>query len=453
MRTGRSTLDPVTVAQGIYRMKTVLVRIQRRRLLAWCSAVALCLGLVYLAVVELKGYLAVNRDAQAVRSAISSGHRKRAALPLARWLRAEPRSAEAHALMAQVALDEGDLAKVTDELNQARSLGYPASGLERLHAVSLARIGRYAEAEPILTRLYNTAKGPDPAVDEALARVYMMTHRLRSAHAVIEQWIHDAPNDGRPFLWLTEFDRRMESDNLDALEKHYREALRRDPDLDKARLGLAETLRKAFRNAEAKKQFDEYLVRHPDDPIGLAGAGRNALDLNDQETAIRFLDRALSLAPGEPSALKGRAAIDFAHGERTAALDRLDRALRADPYDTEALYNRSRVRGALGDEAGARKDLDVFKQYRSDQAELVKIFSLNLANPDNNDLKSKIAAWMFAHGRDEDGLGWAKAVLANDPNHVATNLLMADFYSKRKKQAGLANFYRLRASPARTKLP
>ena len=216
--------------------------------------------------------------------------------------------------MAQVALDEGNLAKVTDELNQARALGYPNSALERLHAVSLSRIGRYAEAEPILIRRFNSQSSPDPAVDEALARVYMMTHRLRAAEAVIRQWIRDAPADGRPFLWLTEFDRRMESDNLEPLERHYREALQRDPDLDKARLGLAETLRKVFRNAEAKQEYEHYLARHPDDPVALAGAGRNALDSGDAETGVRLLDRALAIAPGEPNALKGRAAIDFARG-------------------------------------------------------------------------------------------------------------------------------------------
>jgi tetratricopeptide (TPR) repeat protein len=443
--------NPVMVAQGIYRMKMAVLRRPWRSAFGWVVLACLCLGLGYLIAAWARKYLAIDRDARSARRAISSGHRKQAHAPLARWLRAQPRSAEAHALMALVALDDGDLAKVTDELNQARALGFPASGLERIHAVSLARIGRYAEAEPILTRLYNSSSRGDPTVEEALARVYMMTHRLRPAQAVIEQWIRDAPDDGRPYLWLTEFDRRMESDNLEALEKHFREALRRDPDLDKARLGLAETLRKAFRNTEAKREFDLYLARHPDDPIALAGAGRNALDSNDPETAIRLLDRARALAPDEPNALKGRAAIDFARGEPKAALARLDQALQADPYDTEALYNRSRVRSALGDDVGAKNDLDAFRRYKADQAELVKIFSLSLANPSNNDLRSKIAAWMFAHGRDDDGLGWAKAVLASDPDHAATNALLADYYGKRKNQAGLANFYQLKAQATRNK--
>ncbi len=241
----------------------------------------------------------------------------------------------------KVALETGDLAQVSDEMRQARILGYPRDLLERIHAANLARMGRYAEAEPILVRYFESKTGPDPTVDEVLTRVYMMTHRLFPAKLVIEQWIRDAPGDGRPFLWLTEFDRRVESDNSANLEKHFREALRRDPELDAARLGLAEMLRKGFHNAEAAREYDTYLARHPDDPVALAGAGRNAQEIGDSETALRLLDRALAIQPGGLSALKGRAAIDFACGQYTAARVRLDQALRADPFDTEALYSRA----------------------------------------------------------------------------------------------------------------
>ncbi len=44
---------------------------------------------------------------------------------------------------------------------------------------------------------------------------------------------------------------------------------------------------------------------------------------------------------------------------------------------------------------------------------------------------------MFAHGRDQDGLEWAMAILANNPNHVPTCLLLADYYgSGRTVRAG-----------------
>jgi tetratricopeptide (TPR) repeat protein len=430
-------------------MSAVVMNRRRIRASGWFFLAGLGLCLLWVLALKIQEYLRVDRDAGAARAAVLAGKFYDAREPATRWLRARPNSADAHLIMAQLALEEGDLGKVTDELNRAQSLGYPKAGLDRVHAITLARMGRYAEAEPILTQLYHPETTPDAAVAQALARVYMMTYRLRQAESAIRQWMSAAPRDGRPYLWLTEFDRRVEVDNSEALEEHYRAALARDPQLDQARLGLAETLRSVHRNAEAALEYQLYLDRHPDDAAALAGAGHNALELQQHANAIELLDRALAVAPSNVVALKGRAAIDTARGDRKAALERLDQAIRADPYDTEALYSRSRLKSASGDEAGAKKDLDAFKQSKKDQAELLKIRGLIMINPDDNELRTKIAAWMFAHGRDSDGLGWARSVLATDPANAVSNALLADYYSERKHDPGLANFYRLRASTAR----
>ncbi len=170
------------------------------------------LGLVLIggAILWFREYRAVERNAQAARTAVASGRTVRAREPLNRWLRARPRSAEAHALRAELALAEGDFDQVKPEFNRARSLGYPEEKLERLRAIWSSRIGQYAEAEPVLARLWSEGANPDPAVDEALARIYLKTYRLAGAKTVIQRWIQDAPTDGRPFLWLTEIDRRTE---------------------------------------------------------------------------------------------------------------------------------------------------------------------------------------------------------------------------------------------------
>ena len=197
---------------------------------------------------------AVEQHAQAARDAVAAGKAAAARAAPLRWLRARPASAEAHALLAEVALAEGDLGEVTRELNRARDLGYPKTRWERIHALTLARLGRHLEAEPILARLWSEQAKSDPAVDEALARIYLRTYRLGKARAVIDRWVRDAPADGRPFLWLTEIDRRTEVDNPQSWEQHYREALRRDPDLDRARIGLAETL-DFIRNKASRRFF------------------------------------------------------------------------------------------------------------------------------------------------------------------------------------------------------
>jgi tetratricopeptide (TPR) repeat protein len=298
----------------------------------------------------------------------------------------------------------------------------------------------------MLARLWTESPIPDPGVDEALARLYLKSYRLARARAVIERWIQDAPNDGRPLLWLTEIDRRTEVDNPESWVQHYREALRRDPDLDQARHGLAESLRKAHRNEEAAAEFAYYLARHPDDPVVLAGAGLNALELGDLAKAAGLLDRALVLEPTSAPALKGRAEVDLQRGDLKSAVRRLDQVIRADPFDDVALYARAQVKGLLGDTAGARADRETFDRLKKDQAELLALRGRLLDHPDDRETRAKVVAWMLAHGREQDGLDWAMAILATDPNHAPTCRVLADYYARRPDGAGLANFYRAKAA-------
>ena len=100
-----------------------------------------------------------------------------------------------------------------------------------------------------------------------------MTYRLRQAEQVIRQWMRDAPRDARPYLWLTEYDRRMEVDNLEGARDPLPCGAERDKNLDAARLGLAETLRKAQRNADAVHEYEIYLARHESDPAALSAPG------------------------------------------------------------------------------------------------------------------------------------------------------------------------------------
>lgn len=417
----------------------------------WVLIGSVAIVLAASAVPAVRAYRETERDVRAARAAIALGRITQAREPLERWLRARPRSAEAHALRGQVALADGDLAEVTRCMNEARALGYPDEGIERLHAIVLARVGRFAEAEPILVRIWNAEAVSDPMIDEALARVYLKTYRLGEARKVIDRWMHDTPADARPYLWLTEIDRRIEVDNPDSWERHYREALARDPDLDAARLGLADTLARVHRAALADAEYRAYLERHPDDPVALAGAGRTAVELGDLSRGRAMLDRVLAREPSNLTALRGKAELELRQGNVAAAERCLGEVLRSDPFDQESLHRRAGIRARLGDVPGAKADRDALERLKRDQEELLAIRGRVLAEPGNNDLRARVAAWMFAHGRDQEGLGWAMAALASDPGHVPTCRLLADYYSHRPDQAGLANFYKLKATAQRTR--
>jgi hypothetical protein len=99
----------------------------------------------------------------------------------------------------------------------------------------------------------------------------------------------------------------------------------------------------------------------------------------------------------------------------------------------------------LGDPAGARSDREAFDGLTKDQAEPLDLRSQLLNRADDQDTRSKVTAWMLAHGRDQDGLDWAMAILAKGPDHAPTCRIPADYYAQRPDGAGLADFYRAKA--------
>src|SRR5262249_7281376 len=157
---------------------------------------------------------------------------------------------EAHYLQARLAWSRHDLPTVDRELGRARALGYPREPLARLRGLALARTNQTSQAEPLLRQAFDESRTVDPEVAEALARLYLGPSRLAAACSVLDRWIRDAPDDARPYLLRTEIDSRREV-VPDRLIAGYRAALQRDRSLDQARLGLADQLRVAHRNAEA----------------------------------------------------------------------------------------------------------------------------------------------------------------------------------------------------------
>lgn len=392
-----------------------------------------------------------GRDAAEARAALEAGRLDEAARAVDAWLRSSPRSAEAHHLKARIAWARHDPDGVYRELEAARALGYPTEAMGRLWGLLLDRTGRSGQAEPHLRRAYEAGRGPDPEVAEALARIYLGGFRLTEAGAVVDRWARESPGDARPYLYRADIDRRTVRDPLVAIGD-YREALRRDPTLDRARLGLADLLRTSHRNAEAAEEYDRYIDRRPDDALGYLGAGQNALELGDEPAAIRRLDRALAMAPRNPVALSARATVEVRAGRFRAAKEYSDRAVRADPFDQANRYQRMLILTRLGDADGAEAERRALDRIREDQAEFDRVSRALVQSPLDVGLRARAARWLMSHGHEDEAIEWANLVLAAEPTHPEMNRLLADHYRKRG-QIGLANRHEAVAAPPADRAP
>jgi tetratricopeptide (TPR) repeat protein len=348
-------------------------------------------------------------------------------------------------LKAKIAWAQGDLPTVGQELERARTLGYPSHEMVGLYGLFLARANSKSDAEPYLRRAFDTSSKLDPDVAEALARLYLGSFRLAEAALVLDRWLREKPGDALPYLLRSEIDTRSHADP-DLIIARLEAALERDPGLDQARLGLAEQLRRNYRFTEAAPEYSAYIARKPGDPSGYTGAGQNALDMGNDIEAGRLLDRALALAPTDSEALAARATVELHQGRFEAALKYYDRAVKSDPFDHANRYQRMLILVRLGKEVEATAEREVAQRLKDELKRFNQISRDLLKNPHDSQLRSEAARWLMDHGHEDEAVDWANLVLRADPAHPAMNRLLADYY-RTKGELGLANYHETHAAP------
>ena len=152
-------------SRGVWRIMIVLISL----VLAIGSAVAIDTA---------------RRDraaASGIREGIAAGRFDEAATLLELWSLGRPRSGEQEFLAGQIELGRGRFAEGLASLDRARALGYSPVAIERLRAITLARLGRHDEAAPVLRSILLRSSEPDPEAAEALARSSMETFQFAAA--------------------------------------------------------------------------------------------------------------------------------------------------------------------------------------------------------------------------------------------------------------------------------
>ncbi len=415
----------------------------RRWALAGLAVVAVSVGIGVVVTARMKTSALRNE----ALGAIAARKWDAAAGAVDRWVAREPRSGEAQYALARVRLAQQRPQEAMDAVSKALDLGHDPAPLFILRAVMQAQADQFDEAEPVLRGALAESDAPQPEVAAALARIYLSTFQLEKAAGPIARWMRDAPEDPRPYLWRNEIDRRRDTD-ASVLIGNYREALARDPNLDEARLGLADRLRQAHRLDEAADEFAEYIRRKPNDPDGHLGAGRTDLERGRFDDAAKHFDRALELDPREPTALKERGAIELKLGRYPRAKELLLRAVAVDPYDSDTHYNLARALQRLGDIPGQVAEDARARALRAEHNQLAEWRALLVKRPKDPELRLKIADWLLEHGHDDEGLDFTKLILHDIPGHRPTLERLIKYYEDRN-DPGRANYYQVLLNQAR----
>ena len=280
----------------------------------------------------------LSRLRQAVRDSFIAGKYNAGREQLERWLNEQPRSGEAIYYSAWDALAYNRPREAVEAIDLARKLGYDTEQLDCLTAIYHARADRFGQAEPVLERAFLEQTGPEAMVAKELARIYLSSYRMDRAAQAIERWRALSPEDPEACLWSNEIASRSDAGSA-VLIQNYRAALDRDPDHDKARLGLAKELSKDHRFEEAEQEFQHFLKRNPNDKAALLGLGRNAFQQGRIEEADRYFERSFQNNPRDAETLKELGQIDLRLGRTEQACQRFGLLAQLEPHDHEVRYS------------------------------------------------------------------------------------------------------------------
>ncbi|MEE8526773.1 MAG: sulfatase-like hydrolase/transferase [Thermoanaerobaculia bacterium] len=234
-------------------------------------------------VVELYGARRLDQAARLVREVVEE----------------RPEMAVGHSLLAQILLEQGDVAAALAVMEQARALGAANAGLNRQLALSLAQVGRAQEAVEILRRKALPASGPgDPADLTTLGIALSEAGRQAEARQVLER------------------SRRLDPEDPKTLESLGMVALREQ------------------RHGDAEAVLRRALEIHPESPEAwnmlavalFSGSG-------DGDGAIAAWQRSLELDPRQWDVLYNLGTVAPGLGRRDLARDALERFVAGAPGD------------------------------------------------------------------------------------------------------------------------
>ena len=365
---------------------------------------------------------------------------------LARWAEEDPREGEPDYWRARLEVAADRPVEALDAMRRAIDRGHPEGPILVLRAVLLARAGKLDQAEPELKRAFADRDEPRAEVAEGLARVYLKTFRIAEAGQVLASWMKDVPDDPRPYLLRNEVDERLNADKAVVIG-NFREALRRDPKLNGARLALAEKLQDSGRIDEAEAEFADLLRLDPKNLKALVGAGQIALLKGELADATRDFEAALALDPREKAALRELGLIDLNSGNPERACELLAVAVEVDPHDPEVRYTYSRALQAAGQGARAAEEAATTDRLKKEEQYVFDLRQKLVERPDDVGLRSEAAKFLIEHGHEKEGLEWTELILRRRPGHPPTCRLLAEYHASHGNP-GLANYYRMAASEA-----
>ncbi len=346
-------------------------------------------------------------------------------------------------LQLRIARRRQDFPEVERKLQEAGRLGAPHREIQRERLLAQAQTGQFEAMQVHWPRLLADQRDDGPDIARAYYNWSMLHHDLLRAEKALKLWHEDYPRDAEPVALLGRLEEAML--NWHGAEDAYRQAFTLAPDNDEYRLAFANALHVRLKTKEAVPIYQDYLRRHPDDLVALHGLAQCAATNGDLETALQLLQRALHVNPDDFAVLKAYGEVLLSAGNAPAAVDALEKAHRAVPEHANLAYTLARALKSCGRLAEAEPLFAFVAESRPHLAQLGDLEKQLRQDPDNLELRMKIASVTAKYVSRRDAIRWYETLLHVAPDYGPAREAVAELYA----QTGDAKLAKQNASSVR----
>jgi tetratricopeptide (TPR) repeat protein len=369
------------------------------RMSAWCVLAAICV-VPPVARAQAGGEDKIDRYTSDGQQAMAAGHYVEARSDFEELAKLEPEVAEVHATLAVIYFTMREYELAVREVRTAQKLKPSLPKLDSLMGLSLAELGRFAEALPRLEKGFKqtadtevrrmcglqllrayTGLGRDSdAVETALAlnrlypddpEVLYNTGRIYGNFAyVVMLKLHDkAPNS----VWMLQAqgEANESQKDYDAATIAFNHELELDPHRPGIHYKLGRIYLARFREGQkpedrdaAVREFNAELAIDPGNGNALYEMAVMQQELGNFDEARKQFEHVLERFPDFEEALVGLGGVCLENQKAEAAVSPLEHATKLNPDDEVAWYRLAQAERATGNREGQQKAMAEFQRLR-----------------------------------------------------------------------------------------
>ncbi len=348
------------------------------------------------------------------------------------YLKVRPNDSSAHFLAAQTARRRGNSEEGAGHLEIVERLQGVTAGTSLERVLQQAQDGKLGEVEQRLRPLLDKDDQDPSLIYEALGQCYLTGFHLPEAFHCLDQLLERQPNNvlgltGRARVWQmwNQFDKAV-ADFQRAVDLH--------PELDRARLGLADNLNRAGRVREAVAQYEILHRRQPTDLEILLRQAGCWEDLNELEIARAIVDAVLAENPDWISALVERARIALRMRQPGEAEEWVHRAIQRAPRDRDAHFVLHLCLECQDKKEEDRQCLERLKDIQIKATHKAALKRAVIRSPHELGLRVELGKLHLQDGDEQQGIRWLNSALDENPGYEPARAALAA-YQKRIRSA------------------